>query len=101
MTGATGAYTRIFEEMESKLREIKDILKSASISNDELIAVQNDIDQISNVLTETTGKLDGLDNSLADTKQTMMQATSNLEYLKGDADRLKMNAQDMKDSITR
>jgi hypothetical protein len=32
--------TRVFEEMEAKLREIKQILESASISNDELVGVQ-------------------------------------------------------------
>jgi hypothetical protein len=31
----------------------------------------------------------------------MMQGNSQLEYLRSDADKLKLNAQDMKDSITR
>ena len=101
MTGTTGAYTRVFEEMEAKLKEIKEILESASISNDELVGVQSDIDKISGVLAETTARLNDLDSDLAGTKQSMMQGNSQLEYLRSDADKLKLNAQDMKDSITR
>ena len=100
-TGTTGAYTRVFEEMEAKLKEIKDILDSASISNDELVGVQKDIDKISGVLADTTARLNDLDSDLAGTKQSMMQGNSQLEYLRSDADKLKLNAQDMKDSITR
>ncbi len=37
VTGVAGAYTRSFEDMETKLQEVRDILRSASISNDELI----------------------------------------------------------------
>ena len=91
MTGTTGAYTRVFEEMEAKLKEI----------NDELVGVQKDIDKISGVLADTTARLNDLDSDLAGTKQSMMQGNSQLEYLRSDADKLKLNAQDMKDSITR
>ena len=101
VTGTTGAYTRVFEEMEAKLKEIKEILESASISNDELVGVQNEIDKISRVLADTTTRLNDLDSDLAGTKQSMMQGNSQLEYLRSDADKLKLNAQDMKDSITR
>ncbi len=100
-TGATGAYTRVFEEMEAKLAEIKNILNSASISNEELMGVQGEIDQISEVLTETTQKLKTLDSDLADTKQAILQSKSTLKYLKQDADNKKIAAQSMKDNITR
>ena len=101
-TGVTGQYYKsYFDEMETKLAEVKEILAGASISNEELAAVQNEIDQISGVLTTTTNELDNLDSSLADTKQAILQAKSTLEYLKTDADRRKLQALDMKDKITR
>jgi hypothetical protein len=80
VTGATGAYTRFFEEMESKLTEIKTILDGASISNEELMAVQKEIDSISGVLTETTKELDVLDSGLADTKQAILQVRHNKSH---------------------
>ena len=101
-TGVTGTYYKShFDEMETKLAEVKEILAGASISNEELAAVQTEIDQISEVLTITTNELDSLDSSLADTKQTILQARSTLEYLKTDADRRRLQAFDMKDKITK
>ncbi|CAB4063912.1 LAMB1 [Lepeophtheirus salmonis] len=41
VTGVTGAYTRAFEDMEGKLGQVKDILRSASVSNDELLGVSS------------------------------------------------------------
>lgn len=101
VTGATGAYTRSFEKMEANLREIKTILDGASISNEELSAVQTEIDGISAVLTKTTKELEGLDSTLAGTKQSILQARSTLDDLKKDADKRKRQALDMKDKITR
>ncbi len=37
VTGVAGAYTRSFEDMEGKLEKVRSILRSASISNEELI----------------------------------------------------------------
>ena len=80
--------------------KLKDILAGASISNDELSAVQSEIDSISGVLTTTTEELDGLDSNLADTKQAILQAKATLEFLKADADRRQMTALEMKEKIT-
>ena len=73
VTGATGAYSAYFQEMEREIEEIKTILKGASISNEELEAVQNNINGISEALKSTTTELDGLDSSLASTKRAIDQ----------------------------
>ena len=75
MTGATGAYTVYFEDMETQLKEIKSILAGASITNEELEVVQNEINSISKKLKGTTIELDSLDSSLADTKQAISQVS--------------------------
>ena len=56
-TGATGAYTRQFEQMESDLLEIQTILDSASISNSELVDLKQRIDLASDMLMKTTTNL--------------------------------------------
>ena len=86
--------------MEEKLQEIRGILTSADVSNDEIVAVQGDIDRISNVLSETSVKLNVLDGDLASIKASILQGKSSLDYLKTDAETLKLKAQDMKDEIT-
>ena len=78
VTGATGAYSAYFQEMEREIEEIKTILKGASISNEELEAVQNNINGISEALKSTTTELDGLDSSLASTKRAIDQVLYNL-----------------------
>ena len=52
---------------------MKDILQSASVSNDELVAVQSEIDRISDALGDTTSNLDALDNDLANIRQSLLQ----------------------------
>ena len=47
MTGVTGAYSYAFDELDTSLTEVKEILKSGSITNDELRGVQSEIDRIS------------------------------------------------------
>ena len=101
VTGVTGAYTHSFEDLESKLDEVKEILKSASVSNDELLGVQAEIDKISNALRDTTTELDDLDRDLANNRQAIIQGNSNLGILRSESDNLKLDAQDMKDQITR
>ena len=53
--------------------QVKDILQSASVSNDELVAVQSEIDRISDALGDTTSNLDALDNDLANIRQSLLQ----------------------------
>ncbi|XP_040566371.1 laminin subunit beta-1 isoform X1 [Lepeophtheirus salmonis] len=101
VTGVTGAYTRAFEDMEGKLGQVKDILRSASVSNDELLGVHREIDGIDAALKSTTDKLDTLDNDLAVTKQSIFQDKTNLDILRSEADQLKLDASEMKDQTTR
>ncbi len=100
VTGVAGAYTRSFEDMEGKLEQVRKILRSASISQDELAGVQAEINRISNALRDTTQNLDDLEGDLADIRQSLLQGSSGLEYLRADSDGLKLDAEDMKEKIT-
>eukprot|EP00096_Caligus_rogercresseyi_P003697 TRINITY_DN1712_c0_g1_i1.p1 TRINITY_DN1712_c0_g1~~TRINITY_DN1712_c0_g1_i1.p1 ORF type:complete len:716 (-),score=171.97 TRINITY_DN1712_c0_g1_i1:97-2244(-) len=101
VTGVTGGFSRVFEDMEDKLGQVKDILRSASVSNDELLGVQREIDGIDAALKSTTDKLDDLDENLAETKQDIFQDRTNLDLLRSETDQLKLDASDMKDQTTR
>ena len=57
MTGVTGAYSYAFDELETMLTEVKEILKSGSITNDELRGVQSEIDRISFSLKQVQDKV--------------------------------------------
>ena len=65
-----------FEKMENDLGEIKEILASASISNDELLNVQERIDGTGAILSETEKKLKLLDSEVANIKTSIVQVIS-------------------------
>ena len=50
---------------------------------------------------QTTDSLDDLDVELSDNQQALLQGSSNLDFLRSESDNLKLDAQDMKDQITR
>ena len=52
-------------------------------------------------LLQTTDSLDELDAELGNNQQSILQGSSNLDFLRSESDNLKLNAQDMKDQITR
>ena len=75
ITGATGAYSAAFEAMEKQLVDIKRILDSATISNDDLVYVQSRINETDFKLDETETKLKSLDSEVAGIKSSIMQAS--------------------------
>lgn len=100
VTGSTGAYHVAFEVMEKKLNEVKGILKSSSISNQEIAGVQQDIDQINEQLQGTSNDLGTLDQSLSDNKQAILSGQSKLNNLRQEAERLVQSSHDIRDQAT-
>jgi len=100
VTGAAGAYTRIFENMESKIDTVKDIIHSTSISVDELVKYKSDIARMTERLNNTTAGMKSLDNGLADTKQSFLRGQYNLTNLRREADRLQNSASDVRSEAT-
>ena len=101
VTGAAGAYTRSFEDMEEKIDSVKDIISSASVSVEELVGYQDRIEGMTGQLDATTERMDKLGISLADTKKSIYQGLYNLTNLRGDADKLKQVASDVRDQATK
>ena len=56
---ADSPISNTFDSIDKELEEIRDILRSASITQDELLDLQRKIDVISNRTTDTTDQLDG------------------------------------------
>lgn len=100
VTGAAGAYTASFNDMESKIAEVNDIISRSSLKNEELEKFTDSIKRIETELQATTDRSKDLDNSLAETEQSIMQGNYNLTQLNQDADRLQRQADDIKDKAT-
>ena len=100
ITGAAGAYTAAFENMESQIAEMNKIIDRSSLKNEELESFSNQIKTIEDQLDGTNSRMKTLDNSLATTEQAILQGQYNLTNLRQDADRLHMQAADIQDKAT-
>jgi len=100
ITGAAGAYTAAFENMESQIAEVNQIIERSSLKNEELASFTEDIKGIEDKLADTTNRIKQLDNSLTETEQSILQGQYNLTTLRQDADRLHNQAADIRDKAT-
>ena len=100
ITGAAGAYTAAFENMESQIAEVNNIIERSSLKNEELAAFSDLTSAIEAQLDGTVERMRSLDNSLTSTEQAILQGQYNLTTLRQDADRLHMQAADIKDRAT-
>lgn len=100
ITGAAGAYTASFENMEADIAEVNKIIDRSSLKNEELAAFSNQIEAIETQLDGTVDRMRNLDNSLTNTEQAILQGQYNLTTLRQDADRLHLQAADIKDKAT-
>jgi len=100
VTGAAGAYTTAFEHMENQIAKVNEIINQSSLKNEELASFTEDIARIEEQLGDTTTRTKDLDNSLAETEQSILQGQYNLTTLRQDADSLKSSAAHIKDKAT-
>ena len=100
ITGAAGAYSAAFENMESQIGEINQIIDRSSLKNEELASFSNQIEAIEARLDDTGDRMKNLDNSLTNTEQAILQGQYNLTTLRKDADNLHMQAAHIKDKAT-
>ena len=100
ITGAAGAYTAAFENMESQISEINKIIERSSLKNEELASFSNQIEAIEAKLDGTGDRMKSLDNSLTNTEQAILQGQYNLTTLRKEADNLHMQAAHIKDKAT-
>ena len=101
VTGAAGAYTARFNSMESSIEEVNDIISRSSLKNDELEKFTDSIKSIESELEATTTRSKQLDSSLANTEQSIHQGNYNLTQLSKDAEKLKRDANGIKDEATK
>ena len=101
VTGAAGAYTKRFEVMEEKIGSVEKIIKSASVSVEELVNYQDKIEGVTEQLDDTTDRMENLDDSLAHTKLAILHGQYNLTILRQDADKLQQSASNVKDEATK
>ncbi|KAG1659411.1 Laminin subunit beta-1 [Nymphon striatum] len=99
-TGATGAYTKEFQEMEDELEKVRDILANANVTNDDIDELQTFVDDIRQRLQNSQLQLDDLNSELENTTQRVYDANLLLQDLRIRAELLEEDASKLKENAT-
>ncbi|XP_050439565.1 laminin subunit beta-1-like [Adelges cooleyi] len=99
-TGASGAYTVEFENMEKKITDVKNILHSTTKSSIDLQTLNEVIDQL-RVNQTTMDQLNAVTKTLDNTTQKVLLANLTLENLKAKTMALKETALNLKQNSTK
>lgn len=81
-TGATGAYTKEFDEMEKKLIAIRILLENATVSTEEISKLNELIFELNKNLNESVSNFKDTENKLEDLYSNVNLATAALEDLR-------------------
>jgi coxsackievirus/adenovirus receptor len=99
--GATGAYTKEFDEMEKKLGFIQKLLENATISTDEVEKINEYQIELRKQLNNSIDMLQGSDKVLEKLYNTINFANVELDSLRKKSDAIKIIAADLKENATK
>jgi len=99
-TGASGAYTVEFENMEKKISEVKNILQTTTKSSQVFQTLNEVIDQLRVNLT-TMDQLNSITKTIDNTMQKVILANLTLSNLKEKTANLKENALNLRQNSTK
>lgn len=99
-TGATGAYTKEFEAMERKLDTIRNLLRNASISGQEINSLQKLETDLRAELNASIAKLQASDQKMDKIYSDINLASVGLDDLRNQGENIKNIANDLKHNST-
>lgn len=99
--GATGAYTKEFEDIERKIASIKHILDNTTISTQDIQDVESIIENLRKSCDEADSMLKETDGSLDKLSEFMNLANVEIENLKEQSNKVKNAAADLKNNATK
>ncbi|KAH7975672.1 hypothetical protein HPB52_004057 [Rhipicephalus sanguineus] len=98
--GTTGVYTREFQEMEEKLREVEEILNGANITGLDLLDRQSLIEEIRRNLTESQMQLEEIGDRSGNVTQRSFATNLMLASLHEQAQDLGRKAKELRENTT-
>lgn len=101
VVGATGAYTRDFEEMTKKLSDVENSLQSAKLGQSTVKELLSNISNLQNKLTEAEMKVKDSNGNLNAITQKINLGNVTLEALRSSIDRLKTKTFDLGNNATK
>lgn len=99
--GATGAYTKEFEDVEKNIETIRNILNNTTVSTNDIKKINDNIDRLRARLDASETSLKITDNSLDKLNEEMSLAAVEISNLEEKADKIKFLASELKDNATK
>lgn len=101
LQGATGAYTKEFEEVEKKLDTIRTIMHNSTVSGQDIKKINENIDRLRTKLEASKLELDVTDKALDSLHEELSLAAVELTNLGDKSQRIKDLANQLKDNATK
>lgn len=100
MQGATGAYTKEFEQIEEKIETIRSILNNTSVSTRDIKKINEKIDKLRKHLENSEDKLKETDIVIDKLHEEMNLAGAEIANLEEKSDKIKALANALKENAT-
>lgn len=99
--GATGAYTKEFEEVEKKLDTIRTILHNSTVGANDIKKINDNIDKLRVKLDDSKNQLEGTDKKLDNLHEELSLASVEVTNLGAQSQKIKDLADQLKDNATK
>lgn len=99
--GATGAYTKEFEDVEKKIETIRNILNNTTVSAKDIKKINDNIDRLRARLETSEGTLNVTDVALDKLNEEINLAGVEIFNLNEKSSKIKMLANELKDNATK
>lgn len=99
--GATGAYTKEFEDVEKNIETIRNILNNTTVSTKDIKKINDSIDRLRARLDDSEKSLKATDSSLDKLNEEMGLAAVEISNLEEKSDKIKFLASELKDNATK
>lgn len=101
LQGATGAYTKEFEDVEKNIETIRNILNNTTVSTKDIKKINDNIDRLRSRLDDSEKNLKATDSSLDKLNEEMSLAAVEISNLEEKSDKIKFLANELKDNATK
>lgn len=101
LQGATGAYTKEFEDVEKNIETIRNILNNTTVSTKDIKKINDHIDRLRTKLDDSEKSLKITDNALDKLNEEMSLAAIEISNLEEKSDKIKFLANELKDNATK
>lgn len=101
LQGATGAYTKEFEDVEKNIETIRNILNNTTVSTKDIKKINDNIDRLRSRLDDSEKSLKSTDSSLDKLNEEMSLAAVEISNLEDKSDKIKLLANELKENATK